>query len=113
MDDMLNWIFRLGVVGIAIWAIKGYINEKAKRVITLSELDVRCTKCREQIAKERDTEMSHVKELIEKDLEHGRKRFDDIERAQEAAKQAQEKTMQAIVELSMQIKALQKVMQAL
>jgi len=82
----IDWVFKaiIGVLflGVTIWAIRGWIEAKTEthkpsdQAVTLDELNKHCIREQVKMEKELKTEIGHVRELIEKDLEHGRKKFD-------------------------------------
>lgn len=94
--EYLEWVFRIGITLGFIWALRelraqrtkeidGIIADKNKpqpkagdALMTLRELNIRCKECKVKIKEERDTEMDHVREIIETHLEHGKQKFDEL-----------------------------------
>jgi len=70
MEMTLDWAFRLLVIGVAVWAVKGFITartariEVSKQYLSVGELDTRCDKYKESILKEVGVEMDHIAETI-------------------------------------------------
>ena len=88
--DLLDWVVR-GLVGVLLLA---FINEKTRRhkmsdqFMTAEEVTARCVKCHSRRDKERDREMSHFQELVEKELAYGRERFKGVEKRLDEASEA-------------------------
>lgn len=85
MNVILDPAFKVVVLALLAWALKGYIMEKtAKRratdqSVTLGELQGFCKEKHVQVAKDVNGEIIHVSQMLEKDLEHGRGRFTVLE----------------------------------
>ena len=88
LSTTIDWVFKaiIGVffLGVTVWAVRGWISAKteehkaSEQPITLGELDEHCLREHGKMERGLQAEIAHVKELIEKDLEHGGKKFDLI-----------------------------------
>lgn len=104
--DWWEWLIASGVVAFAGWMTRMYLAETTKKtkagdqLISLCELNKRCKNQKKEILKEIGDDMIHVKELIEKDLERARERFEELGAIQK-------ETTKALAKLTIEIKLLQ------
>ena len=81
----VQWATLAGMGGLAIYSLKGYIKERTKSrrasdlPVTMGEMNTRFEKENEKTGGIVKLEISHVRELVEKDLAHGKERFDRID----------------------------------
>ena len=93
--EYVDWIVKVCFLGVTVWAVKMYLNERALRSeeerkrhapgeqsVIWAELNQWCEKRKHEIVKNLEKEMGHVVELIRKDLERGQENFDRLEKAQ-------------------------------
>lgn len=79
---VIGLIFKIVILGLLVWAVRGYVLERTKQrragdqLVTVDELKERCSKKAEEIREQAMNELSHVQEMIKKDLESGKARFD-------------------------------------
>ncbi len=87
MEDLLfKLIIVVLVSGLALWAVRGLIMERTKKrratdqFLTVGELHLHCKEQHMLLKQESQKDLVHVRELIEKDLEHGRGEFVEIKK---------------------------------
>ena len=103
MESELTWAFRVVVLGLAVWAVKGYVAAVIKRrkagdqVCTSDEIDQKiagaipnCEKEHEKVLEQTMTALGHRCDLIQKDLEKGSEKMaEHTENIKETNKQIQ------------------------
>ncbi|MCK5615102.1 hypothetical protein KAR91_75260 [Candidatus Pacearchaeota archaeon] len=73
------------LVGIAAWSLKGWVTERlvkrraTDQLITLGELDVYCRRKHDSEKIYRESEIKHLRESLEKDLQHNSSRLKKLE----------------------------------
>ena len=73
------------LTGIAAWGLKGWITERlikrraTDQTVTLGELDVYCRRKHDSEKIYRESEIKHLRELLEKDLQHNSSRLEKLE----------------------------------
>ncbi len=73
--------------GMMLWSVKGYITEKTRtrratdQPVTMGEMESHCEKEHLKITEDVTKEITHVKQLVQVDLDHGKKRFDQLDTA--------------------------------
>jgi hypothetical protein len=78
-------IFKGIVLVMLVWALKGYIVERTKKVkakdqyLTQEEIENHCQKEHKVLKSCFVRKIDHLGELIKKDLEHGNEKFDKIQ----------------------------------
>ena len=86
MDITFDLIFKIVVLGLAVWALRSLIVERTKKVrageqyLTADEIKNQCIEQHTNLQDSFKVENKHLKELIEKDLAHGKERFDKIDK---------------------------------
>ena len=87
MEELLfKYILGSVVIGLAVWAIRSLIMERTKKrratdqFLTVGELHLHCKEQHMLLKQESQKDLVHVRELIEKDLEHGRGEFVEIKK---------------------------------
>ena len=86
MDITFDLIFKIVVLGLAVWALRSLIVERTKKVrageqyLTADEIKNQCIEQHTKLQDSFKVENKHLKELIEKDLAHGKERFDKIDK---------------------------------
>jgi len=86
MDITFDLIFKIVVLGLAVWALRSLIVERTKKVrageqyLTADEIKNQCIEQHANLQDSFKAENKHLKELIEKDLAHGKERFDKIDK---------------------------------
>ena len=79
-----HWITNIIVLGLLVWALKGLIMERTRKVkasdqyLTQGEIQVHCKEEQGKIRGEFGDKIDHAVSLIEKDLQHGEARFKEI-----------------------------------
>ena len=81
--EYVDWFFKYVIVGgLAIWLLRAYLVERTKKrkagfqYLTVDEITKQCTKEHKTLKEGLTVEVTHVHELIEKDLEAGSKQFE-------------------------------------
>jgi len=87
MDNVyVNLMFKVIVLGMLAWALKGYIVERTKKVkakdqyLTQEEIETHCEKEHQRLKNSLVSKIDHLGELIKKDLDHGNEKFDKIQK---------------------------------
>jgi len=86
MDITVDLIFKIVVLGLATWALRSLIMERTKKrrageqFLTGDEIKIHCIERHAALQDNFTAENKHLKELIEKDLAHGKERFDKIDK---------------------------------
>ncbi len=112
MENALDWGLRLLVIGMGVWALKAYLSERTKRIkasdqfLTQCEITKLCEKYKESILNETENDMSHVRELIEKDLDRGEERFAKLDNRLEKLEEKYQITSDTLITISISLKQL-------
>ena len=110
--EYFEWAIRIMVIGIAGFAIRGYITERTKKVrasdqyLTVGEIKDRCKDQKEQIVKEVETEMKHMSEAIEANLERGQERFNKLDERFGTLEQKQQENSDTLLKISINLERL-------
>jgi len=114
MNAILDPVFKIVVLALLVWTLKGYIMEKTLKrratdqAVTLGELQAFCKEKHGQFKEESSVEIGHVAQLIEKELEHGRARFISIETKIQSVETKMDGHHTALTEINLVLKGIHK-----
>ncbi len=114
MEITLDWAFRLLVIGVAVWAVKGFITTRTAKVmasdqyLSVGELDTRCERYKESILKEVGIEMNHIAETIKGDLKRGQERFGKVDEKLDGLTKKQQDNHDTLIKISLSLEQLVK-----
>lgn len=84
MDDRILLLVVGALIGLSLWAVKGYINSRTGKIkfkeqyMTVGEIEEMCDKNHKQVRIRFEDQIIHLRETIDAKLEQGEKEFERL-----------------------------------
>jgi len=114
MDQILDWVVRIGVASLVWWVLRSYLQERTKRqkpgdqLISLCDLNKRCQEQKTEIIKGVEKDMRHIADILKGELNRGQERFKRLDDRFEKIEEKYKVNNEMLIKISVNVERLVK-----